>query len=123
MLGAEHLLGHLLDLELLLRLVVARSDGGALGEEEVRPWEGNQIGVHLPHVLVKHPRREPGCAADTRHRIGNYVVDVRIGGLGKTLQLGGDIVECLVVEDHHSVSVLDEVVDRQRCVVRLNHTI
>jgi len=84
--------------------------------------EGDQVDCELTEIGVELTG-EAQAASDTGHRSRHQVVQITIGGGGQLEGAEADIVQSLVVDDHHLISVLDELVDGQGGVVGLTKRI
>lgn len=118
-LGVEHLLREFWYRE---SSVLLRSAGGERCEsrhEEVQPRERNHVDGELPQIRVQLTRE-----AQTRRHSGHgqrdQVVEVFVRRIGQLERAEADVVQGFVVNAVRLVGVLDELVHRQRRVVRLD---
>jgi len=88
--------------------------------EEVETREGNQVDGHLAKVRVKLTR-ESQASGDTGHDDGNQMVQVIVGRGGQLESAEADVVQRLVINAKGLVRVLNELVDGESGVVRLNN--
>jgi len=98
----------------------AAGQGSESDHEEVETGEGNHVDGQLPQVRVELTG-ESQAGGYARHDSGNEVVQVTIG---RVIQLEGphaDVVESLVVNAEGLVRVLDQLVDGECGVVRLDN--
>ena len=82
--------------------------------------EGNEVDGQLPEVRVELTG-EPEAAGDSGHGSGDQVVEISVGGSGELEGSEADVVECLVVDDHALVGVLDQLMHGQSGVVGLHN--
>merc|ERR1712070_1297380 len=118
-LGIEHLLGELWHSQGTVLLGATGSQRGEASEEEVETWEWDQIDSELTEVRVELTR-EADAAGDAGHASGAKMVQVAIGWGGELQGTEADVVQSLVVHAHTLVSVLDQLVDGEGCVVWLD---
>ena len=118
-LGVEHLLGELGHREGAVLLRATRRERREADHEEVEAREGDHVDGELAEVAVELAR-EADAARGRRHHGGNKVVEVTEGQGGELEGAEADVVERLVVKEERLVRVLDELVDREDAVVRLD---
>ena len=120
---------HVLRVEGLLRelghgqrsvlLGAARGERREADHEEVQTREGNEVDGELAQVRVQLAREsEAGC--DAGHGGRDEMVQVAVRGRRELERSEADVVQRLVVDRHHLVRVLDELVHREGCVVGLD---
>jgi hypothetical protein len=119
-LAVEHLGDKLRDRGGVVILGVGGRERGKADQEEVKTREGDKVDGKLSEIRVKLTREAEG-ASDTRHDLGNEVVQVTIRGGGQLEGTEANIVESLVINAHYLISVLNELVSREGSVVRLNY--
>ena len=95
---------------------------GEASEEEVQTRERDEINSKLAKVGVELTR-EAEAASNARHACRAKVVEVTIGGGGELEGTEANIVQGLVVEAHALVGILDQLVDREGGIVRLDHSV
>mmetsp|Transcript_11881 Transcript_11881/g.30750 ORF Transcript_11881/g.30750 Transcript_11881/m.30750 type:complete len:467 (-) Transcript_11881:15-1415(-) len=119
-LGVEHLLRELRHGERAVLLRATRRERREADHEEVEAREGDHVDRQLAQVAVELAR-EAEAARRGRHDGGDQVVEVAKGRRRELERAEADVVERLVVEEHRLVRVLDQLVDREHAVVRLDH--
>ena len=118
-LGVEHLLGQLRHGERAVLLRATRRERREADHEEVEAREGDHVDGQLAQVAVELAR-EAEAAGGGRHDGGDQVVEVTEGRGGQLEGAEADVVQGLVVEEERLVRVLDQLVDREHAVVRLD---
>ena len=121
-LGVEHLLGQLGHGECSVLLAAARGQRSESRHEEVQTREGHHVHGQLPEVGVQLAG-EPQTCRDTGHAQGDEVVQVTVRRVCELERAEADVVECFVVDAERLVSVLDELMHGQSCVVWLDYGI
>merc|ERR1711939_851999 len=121
-LSIEHLLGELGHGECTVLLGAAGGEWGEASEEEVQAREWDQVDTELAEVGVKLAR-ESQAACHAGHASGAQVVEVTVGWGGELEGTEADIVQSLVVKAHALVGVLDQLVDGEGSVVRLDDSV
>ena len=126
--GAHHVLrvellrGQLRHRVLPERAVRAVRQRRVARQEEVQTRERNQVHRQLPQIAVQLTG-VPQTRRDPRHRARDQLVHVRERRRLDVQRLRADLVQRLVVQNHHLVHVLQQLVHRQRRVVRLRHRV
>ena len=120
--GIEHLLGQFGHSQGSVLLGSSGSQRGESDHEEMESGERNQVDSQFPQVAVQLTR-EPQTASDSGDGDWNEMVQVSIGGSGQFESSIADVIESLVVDDHSLVGVLDQLVDWERAIVRLDHSV
>lgn len=118
-LGVEHLLRQLRDGDSAERVSAAAGQRGEADHKEVKTREGHHVDSKLAKVRVQLAG-ETQRDSDTRHNGRHEVVKVAIRGVGQLQRAHADVVESLVVNTEGLVGVLDQLVDGQSGVVRLD---
>mmetsp|Transcript_27656 Transcript_27656/g.44136 ORF Transcript_27656/g.44136 Transcript_27656/m.44136 type:complete len:399 (-) Transcript_27656:87-1283(-) len=121
-LGVKHLLSQLGNSKRAVLLGPAGSQWGEANQEEVKTWERNQVHRQLTKVRVQLTR-EPQAASHTGHDSRHQVVQITKGWGGELQSTEADIIQGLVVNAHHLISVLHKLMDGQGGVVRLNDSV
>ena len=99
-----------------------RATAGEWGEadhEEVKTWEGDHVDGELAQITVELPR-EAQAGSDARHDCGDEMVEVAVRWVVELEGAHADVVERLVVNAEGLIGVLDELVDGESRIVRLN---
>ena len=102
-----------------------RSTGGQGSEadhEEVETGEGDHVDSQFAEISVQLTR-ETQTGGDAGHDDGHQVVQVTVGGGGELQSAEANVVEGLVVNAEGLVGVLDQLVDGEGGVVRLNDSV
>merc|ERR1712100_734021 len=118
-LGIEHLLGELGDGESSVLLGASGGEGGESSHEEMETGEGDQVNGELSEIGVELTG-ESEAAGDTGEGGRDEMVKITVGGGGELEGSEADIVEGFVINAHDLIGVLDELMDREGGVVRLN---
>merc|ERR1712159_968929 len=121
-LSVEHLLGELGHGECTVLLGAAGGEWGEASEEEVEAREWDEIDTKLAEVGVELTR-ETQAARHAGHASGAQVVEVTVGWGGELEGTEADVVQSLVVKAHALVGVLDQLVDGEGSVVRLDDSV
>eukprot|EP00906_Rhabdomonas_costata_P037626 RCo053036 len=119
-LGVEHLLRQLGHRQGAVLLRATRGQRGEPHQEEVQTGERDQVDRQLAQVGVQLTR-EPQAARHTAHHRGHQVVQVPKRRRGQLQRAEADVVQRLVVNAHHLIRVLDQLVDAEGGVVGLHH--
>ena len=118
-LGVEHLLGQLGHANGAERAGAAAGQGSKSNGEEMQTRERDHVDSELAQVRVQLAR-ETETSSDTRHDGGDQMVHITEGDAGQLEGLLADFVESMVVNTESLVRVLDQLVNRQGGIVRLN---
>jgi hypothetical protein len=118
-LGIEHLLGQLWDGQSSVLLATPGGQWSETGHEEVEPWEWDHVDGEFSEIGVQLTG-ESEAGGDTGHGGGDEVVQVTVGWGGEFQGPEADIVESLVIDAVGLVGVLDQLVDGEGGVVRLD---
>lgn len=121
-LGVEHLLGELGDGDGSVRGRTSRGQGGESDHEEMQSGEGDHVDGQFSQIRVELTR-ESETGRDTGHDDRDEVVEVTVSRLVELEGSEADVVERLVVDAESLVRVLDELVDREGGVVRLDDSV
>jgi hypothetical protein len=119
-LGVIHLLGELGNGDSTERVGSTGGEGSESDHEEMETGEGNHVDGELAEVRVKLTG-ETQTGGDTGHDGGDKVVQVSVGGGGKLEGTHANVVQGLVVDTEGLVGVLNELVNGEGGVVRLNN--
>jgi hypothetical protein len=85
-------------------------------------WERNKVDSKLPEIRVELTW-ESETASNTRDGSRYEMVKISVGWGGELEGSEADIIKSLVVNDHNFIGVLDELMDREGSVVRLNDSV
>ena len=121
-LGIKGLGGELGYAEEAVVLRAAGGEGGESNEEEVEAGEGDHIDRELAEIAVELSREAEGAGGSSDGG-SDEVVEVTIGRVGELERAHADVVQGLVVEREALVRVLNELVDGEGCVVRLDDSV
>merc|ERR1719446_43452 len=121
-LGIKHLLSELRDGQCTVLLRTTRCKWGEASHEEVQAWEWDQVDSNLAEIAVELTW-EAKAACDTTHGCGDEMIQVSIGWGGQLQRAEADVIEGLVVKQEALVSVLNELVEGEHCVVRLHNSV
>src|SRR5205814_5693347 len=113
------LLSQLRDADGAERVGATAGQGSKADHEEVQTREGHHVDGNLAEVRVQLAG-ESKTGRNTGHNCRDQVVEVAIGGVRQFEGAHADVVESLVVDAEGLVRVLDELVDREGGVVRLD---
>lgn len=119
-LGVEHLLGQLGDGDGAEAVAAAAGEGSEADHEEVETREGNHVDGQLAEVGVELAR-ETETGGNTGHDGGDQVVQVTVRGVGKLEGTHANVVQSFVVDTEGLVRVLNELVNGESSVVRLDN--
>ena len=84
----------------------------------MKTWEWNHIDGQLPQIGVELTR-EAQAGRNTRHDDGHKVVEVTVRWGRQLKSAEANIVQSLVVDTESLIRILDELVNREGCVVGL----
>lgn len=118
-LGVEHLLGQFRNGDGAEGVGATAGQRSKADHEEVKTREGNHVDSQLAQVRVQLTR-ETKAGGDTGHDGGDEVVQVTVRGVGELEGAHADVVQSLVVNTEGLVGVLNELMDGEGGVVRLN---
>lgn len=100
-------------------LRIARCQRRKARHEEVQSWKRHHINGQLAQVGVQLARK-----AQARRHAGHgqrhQVVQVAVLRVGYFQRAEADVVQCLVIDAVCFVGVFDQLMNRQRCVVRFD---
>ena len=115
----NYLLGQFRNAECVILLGSTAGQGGKAGHEEVETREWNHVDGQLAEIGVELSG-ESEASGDAGHGQRDEMVQVSIGGRRELERAETDVVESLVVDTVRLVRVLNQLMDRQSGVVRLD---
>lgn len=118
-LGVEHLLGELGNGDGTERVGATAGQGSKADHEEVQTREWHHVDGQLAQVRVQLTGETQGDG-DARHDSRHQVVQVAVGGVGQLERTHADVVQGLVIDTEGLVRVLDQLVDGEGGIVRLD---
>jgi hypothetical protein len=121
-LGIEHLLGELGDGESSVLLGSSGGEGGESSHEEVETGEGDQVNGELSEIGVELTG-ESEATGESGEGGGDEMVKITIGWGGKLKSSEADIIKSFIINAHNLIGVLNELMDGEGGVVRLNNGI
>jgi hypothetical protein len=119
-LGVVHLLGQLRDSDGTERVGATAGKRSESNHEEMETREGNHVDSQLAEIGVELSR-ESKTGGDTGHDGGDQVVQVTVGRSVELERTHANIVQGLVIDTEGLVRVLDQLMDGEGGVVRLNN--
>mmetsp|Transcript_29416 Transcript_29416/g.53353 ORF Transcript_29416/g.53353 Transcript_29416/m.53353 type:complete len:406 (-) Transcript_29416:121-1338(-) len=121
-LGIKRLLGQLGDREDTEILGAFRGEGGESHEEEVETGEGDHVHRELTEVAVQLTRKAEGAGRPGDGR-RDEAVEIAVAGIGEFEGAEANVVEGLVIEGEALIGIFHKLMDRQRGVVWLHHSV
>jgi hypothetical protein len=116
------LLGQLWDGDSTERVGTAAGKRSEANHEEMETREGNHVDGQLSEIRVKLTR-ESKTSGDTGHDGRNQVVEISVRWVGELEGSHADVVESLIVDTEGLIRVLDQLMDREGSIVRLDNSI
>jgi len=111
--------GDLSNRQLLVISLLSRDDGSVRGEHEVDTRVGDQVSLELSDVHVQGTIETQG-GSQGRDALGDQTIEI---GIGRTLNVEvttADVIKSFIVHLASNISVLQEGVDTEDTVIRLN---
>ena len=108
-----------MDLEALVRALLARDDRRVADQRIVNARVRHQVGLELVQVDVESTV-EAKAGRDGAHYLGDQTVEVLVIRTRNVEVTAADVVDGLVVDEECAVRVLDRAMRRENCVVRLD---
>lgn len=121
-LGVEHLLGQLWDGDGTEGMGTAAGQRSESNHEEMETGEGNHVDSQLSEIRVELTW-ESETSGDTGHNGRDQVVEISVRWVGELESSHANFVECLVVDTEGRVGVLNQLMDGEGGVVRLNNSV
>ncbi len=118
-LGIEHLLHELGDVQRTVLLGAAGRQGSESSHEEMKTGERNHVHRHLAQIAIQLTG-ETKTASRSGDRSRHQMVQITVGGGGQLQRAEADVVQRLVVKSERLIGVLDQLMDRQDAIVRLD---
>lgn len=119
-LGIEHLLGQLGDRQSSVLLRSTAGQRSETDEEEMQTRERNQVDSQLSEVTVQLTR-ETQAASHAGHDGRHQMIQITESGGGQLQGSEANVVQGFVIDTHDLIGILDELMDRQGCVVGLDN--
>merc|ERR1712050_100895 len=113
----EHLLCELRHSESTVLLRATRGQGRKACHEEVEPREGNEVHSNLAEIAIELTR-EAEARRDAGHSRAHQMVQVAICWRRQLQSAEANVVQSFVIEQEALVRVLDQLVERQYCIIR-----
>jgi len=88
----------------------------------VETGEGDEVDSQFSEIGVELTGKSK-AAGDSGHGSGDEMVEISVCGGCQFEGSEADIIECLIVNDHALISVLDQLMHRESGVVGLNHSV
>jgi hypothetical protein len=107
------------NLEALVRALLARNDGRIADEREVNARERHKVGLELVQVDVERAI-EAQARGDGADDLRNEAVEMLVVGTRDVQVATANVIDGLVVDEESAVRVLDGAVGGEDSVVRLN---
>jgi len=118
----KHLLCQFGDCKISVPLAIPGGEWGEPGHEEVESGEGHHVDCQFAEVSIELAW-EAEAGGDAGHGGTDQVVEVTVGGRGKTQSVEADVIEGFVVDDVRLIGVLHEQVDGEGAVVGFHHCV
>jgi len=119
--GLEHGVCDLGDGELLVVSLLGGDDRGVGGQHKMDTRIRHKVGLELSNINVQSTIESEGCGQG-RDDLAQQTVQIGVGGALDVEVATADIVEGLVVNEIGDISVLEERVNTEHCVVWLHHS-
>lgn len=94
--------------------------GGEADHEEVQTREGDHVDSQLTQIRVQLTGETQACS-DARHDGRDEIVQVTVRRVRQLESAHADVVQSLIVDAESLVRVLNELMDREGCVVGLDN--
>ena len=121
-LGIKHLLSQFRNGERPVLLASTGSEWCESGHEEVEAGEGDHVDGQFSQISIELAW-EAQTGSHSRHGQRDQMVQISISRIGQSESAEADVIESFIVNAVGLVSVLDQLVDGQGCIVRLHHSV
>mmetsp|Transcript_28454 Transcript_28454/g.39601 ORF Transcript_28454/g.39601 Transcript_28454/m.39601 type:complete len:169 (+) Transcript_28454:679-1185(+) len=121
-LSIEHLLSKFGNSKSTVLLGSTGSKWSKAGNEEMETRERNQVNSKLAKISIKLTR-ETKTAGNSRHSSRNKMIEVPVSRSSQLQSTEANIVKSLIIKSKALIGVLNKLVERKNCVVRLDNSI
>ena len=121
-LGIEHLLGEFRYRESAVLLAPSGGERSKTWHEEVKTWERHHVDGQFAKIGIQLTRETQACC-DARHRSGDEMVQVPVGGRGQFQGTETDVVESLVINTVGLVCVFHQLMHGEGGIVGFDNCV
>merc|ERR1719399_922147 len=118
----KHLLSQLWHREGAVLLGATGCEWCKANHEKVQAREGDEINSELTEISIELTRK-PKASSHTTHGSAHEVVEVTVCGCCQLQGPEANVVQCLIVQKHAFIGVLDKLMEGQHCVVRFDDSV